>query len=262
MLLANDGVRFGRRVGDVTRHLFTLDLFGKEGERRRLRIAVLRLETRPIDGAAVQTRRSAGLQALPVQTERPQLIAQQIRGSLAASAAAIFLLADMRQAVEERAGGDDHRVASTVRPSRSRTPVTAASLEIASWATSAWRIRRFGSFSRSIAHAQPVLLLVALRPRRPHRRAAAGVQQSKLNPDRVRHFAHHAAQRVDFAHQMPFGDAADGWIARHLRDQVQVHGDHRGLQAQPGARARRLAAGMSGSHNHHLIARLHEYLML
>ena len=36
-------------------------------------------------------------------------------------------------------------------------------------------------------------------------------------------------------------------IAGHLRDQVQVHRDHRGPQAHPGTRPRRLATGMTGA---------------
>jgi len=32
---------------------------------------------------------------------------------------------------------------------------------------------------------------------------------------------------TDFTNQVTLGDAADGGVARHLRDEVQIHGDHR-----------------------------------
>ena len=74
-------------------------------------------------------------------------------------------------------------------------------------------------------------------------------------PDGVGNFAHRAAQRVDFANQMALRDAADGGIARHLRDQVQVHRDHRGAQAHASACTRGLATGVAGAHDNDVISR-------
>ena len=148
-----------------------------------------------------------------------------------------------------------------VRPSRSRTPVTPAILD---------RHRRHLGLHdtqirlglQHLAHANAVLLLVALRARRPHRRPAAGVQKPELNADRIGHFAHHAAERIDLANQVPLGDSPHRRIAGHLRNQVQIHGDHG--RAQPHARtgARRLAAGMPGTHHHHVVPRLTTGIMV
>ncbi len=224
---------------------------------------MLRLESRPIDGAAIQARRSAGLQALPFQAQRAELIAQKVRRRLAASAATILLLADVRQPIQERAGCDHDRVALDRPAVAQQDALEPAWLEseITSCATSACRIRRFGSFSRISRILQPILFLVALRARRPHRRPAAGIQQPKLDADGVRDLAHHAAQRVDLANQMALGDSADRRIARHLRDQVQIHRDHRRLQAQTGARARRFAAGVSGADDDHFITICHVLIL-
>jgi hypothetical protein len=49
------------------------------------------------------------------------------------------------------------------------------------------------------------------------------------------------------------GDAADGRVARHLRDQVQVHGDHGGAQAHARAGARGFAAGVTGADDHDVV---------
>jgi hypothetical protein len=103
------------------------------------------------------------------------------------------------------------------------------------------------------AHLHTVELLVALRPRTPHRRPARSVQQPELNPHGVGHFAHHAAQRVHLADQMAFGHAADSRIATHLRNQVHVHGDERRLQAHARGRHRRLAPGVARANHHHIV---------
>src|SRR5262245_39833433 len=52
---------------------------------------------------------------------------------------------------------------------------------------------------------------------------------------------------------MTLRDAAYGRVARHLSDQVKVHGDDRGLQAHTGTRPRCFAPGMTRT-NHHDIA--------
>ena len=98
-------------VRDITLDLLTLDLVRQERKRRRIRHRhCCGFEPRPVDGPAVQPRRRAGLQARPRETESAQLIAQQVRWRLAVAAATILLLADVRQAIQERAGRDNHRI--------------------------------------------------------------------------------------------------------------------------------------------------------
>ena len=46
---------------------------------------------------------------------------------------------------------------------------------------------------------------------------------------------------------MALGDAADGGIAGHLRDQVEVQGEERGAQAHAGRGDGGFAAGVSGA---------------
>jgi hypothetical protein len=45
------------------------------------------------------------------------------------------------------------------------------------------------------------------------------------------------------------GNATDGWVAGHLRDEVEVHGDHGGLEAEARTRPGRLASRMAGAHH-------------
>ena len=98
-----------------------------------------------------------------------------------------------------------------------------------------------------LAHLQAIGLLVALGARRPYGGAARGIQQAELDADGVGDFAHDAAERVDFAHQVSLGDAAHGGVARHLRDQVDVERVEGGLQAHARRSHRGLASGMAGA---------------
>ena len=137
------------------------------------------------------------------------------------------------------------------------TPVTRRlSSAIASSATSACLIRSSAPAS-STSRMRTRYCPFHLRARRPDRRASAGIQQAKLNPDRIGHLAHDPAERVDFADQVALGDSADRRIARHLRDQVQVHRHHRRSQAHSGTRARRFAARVTGTDNDHVVLGLH-----
>jgi len=58
-VFSNDAMRLFRRRSDVTGDLCVMvrNLFCAEAERRRVRVAGLRLEARPVDGAAIEAGR-------------------------------------------------------------------------------------------------------------------------------------------------------------------------------------------------------------
>ena len=156
-----------------------------------------------------------------------------------------------------------------------RAAVAQANAAANARALAGWSLRRFGIAGRKLfdeqlgdlglldleiglalehlAHLEPVLLLVALRAGRPDGGTARGVEQTELDADRVGDFAHDAAEGVDFAHQVSLGNAADGRIAGHLRDQIDVEREQRG--AQPHARGSHggFAAGMAGADNDYVV---------
>ncbi len=103
------------------------------------------------------------------------------------------------------------------------------------------------------AHLHAIELLVALGARAPDRRAAGGIQKPELDADGVGHFAHDAAQGVDFADQVSLRDAAYGGIAAHLGDEVHVHGDERGLETHARRGHGGLAAGVTRAHDHDIV---------
>src|SRR5208283_3295346 len=108
-VLANDAVRLRRGERDVTRHLLVVmrHSLGTKAERRGIVVARLHCELRPVDAAAVEARRSAGLQAAPTQAECLERLAQQHRRWLAAAARRVLLLATVNEPIEECARGDN-----------------------------------------------------------------------------------------------------------------------------------------------------------
>jgi hypothetical protein len=100
---------------------------------------------------------------------------------------------------------------------------------------------------QDLSHLQAIGLLVTLGAWRPHGWTSGGVEQAELDADGVGDFAHDAAQGIYFADQVSLGDAADGWIAGHLGNEIDVQGIERRPQAHTGSGHGGFAAGMSGA---------------
>ncbi len=113
------------------------------------------------------------------------------------------------------------------------------------------------------AHLQAIGLLIALGTRRPDGGAARSIEETELDADGVGDLAHDAAERVDFADEMSLGDAADGGIAGHLGDEIDVQCVKGSLQAHAGGSHGGLASGMTGADHDHVemfVKRLHAWL--
>jgi len=100
---------------------------------------------------------------------------------------------------------------------------------------------------QDLAHFYPILLFVTLSAGGPHRGAARGIEQAKLDTYRVRDLSHDAAEGIDFADQVSFGDTTHGGVAGHLGDQVGIQSKQGGLETHAGGRHGGFAAGMAGS---------------
>ena len=68
-VLADEAQRLRRGEGDVAGDLRLHDFFGAEAERRGVGVAGLLFEAFPANGAAVEARRRAGLEAASTQPE-------------------------------------------------------------------------------------------------------------------------------------------------------------------------------------------------
>ena len=87
-----------------------------------------------------------------------------------------------------------------------------------------------------------------------HGRTFAAVQNAPLNAGFVGTTGHDAIEGVDFLHQMAFANTADGRIAGHLAQGLDVMGQEQCPAAYAGGRKRCFGAGMATT-NHDDIER-------
>ncbi len=202
----------------------------------------------PIDGAAVQTRRRSGLE--PSQAEaatRQRLRRGRPRAPRRRGPAAIFsspIWMSPRRNVP---------VVMTTAPAARRSPAP-----VTTPAHGAGRIQhqilgrgfddgKIGALGEQRLHRLAIELAVGLGARPAHGRALAAVQDAELDPGAVDDARHHAIERVDFAHQMPLGQAADRRVARHFADRLPAVRQQQRVGAQTRRRVGRLAAGMAAA---------------
>jgi transcriptional antiterminator Rof (Rho-off) len=268
-------MRCSRELRVVMRHAL-----GPEAEGRRVGVARLQREARPVDRASIKPRRRSRLQTAAAQAELLQRLAEQNCVRFPGTSGRILLLAAVDQSVEKSAGGDDYSLradrAAIAQPNaENAVPVPVLGeirlrrlleLNCNRWSSSTIRLCHFRLLDLQIrlrlqhfAHLEAISLLVALRARRPHSRAARSVQQTELDADRIGDLAHDPAERIDFADQVSLGDAADRRIAGHLRNQVDVERVERGLQSHARRGHCRFAPGMAcADHDYvELFSKLH-----
>ncbi len=83
------------------------DAAGTKAERRGIDVARLELELRPVNGAAIEARRSSGLEAAAAKAQLLERFSEQDGGGFAGASGGVLLFAAVDQTVEEGAGGDD-----------------------------------------------------------------------------------------------------------------------------------------------------------
>src|SRR5579862_3516799 len=108
-VLANDAVGFRSGPGNVAGHLRVMmgHAFSTKAKRCGINVARLLGKAGPVDGAAVEARRSSGLEATAAQAEFLQSLAQQYGVGFAGTSGGILLFAAVDESVEKRSGGDD-----------------------------------------------------------------------------------------------------------------------------------------------------------
>ena len=95
---------------------------------------------------------------------------------------------------------------------------------------------------------------VGLRAQRVYRRALSEVQHPVLDAAAVRRLGHFAAQRVELTHQVPLSRAADGGIAGHIANRVEVDREDDGRKAHPRAGKPRFYSCVSRADDGHIVA--------
>jgi hypothetical protein len=102
-------------------------------------------------------------------------------------------------------------------------------------------------------HRQAVELFIALHPGRLNGRPFGGVEQTEMHGGFIRNLAHLAAESIYFLNELAFGQAADGRIAGHQRDGIQVDIEQKCPAAHARCSERRLATGMTTANYQNIV---------
>ena len=95
-------------------------------------------------------------------------------------------------------------------------------------------------------------LAVCLRARPLDSRPLGTVEHAELDTRPVDHASHQAIERIDLSDEMPFAEAANRGITRHLADRLEFMRNERSTRAHTGSSRGRLAAGVPASHNNNV----------
>ncbi len=212
---------------------------GEVGDRL---VAGLNLRLRKVNRAAQEPGRGAGLQPTQFKSEFLQGSGESGGGGFTCPAPLMLVQADVHQAAQEGPGGHDDGLGQVldlqVGLDSDRFAVAGQNLHGLTLLEVQVRLPLANPFQPEL-----VSLLVALGAGRPDRRTLLGVQHPELEAGHVGGLAHLAAQGIDLAGEVSLGQTADGGVAGHLSDGVQVDGEQEGLAAHPrGARAASMPA--------------------
>ena len=241
---ADEVVDAGVGVGDVAGQLGLVDPVGQEGEGDGVGVAGLGFEAGEVDGAAIEARGGAGLEAEEFEAERAKAAGEAAGGDVAAAAALGFGLAGVHDGLEEGAGGEHDGAGLVVDPAAAADAGDPAMIFEQALDHLLAQGEVFLTFDGELGQ-ELVGFLVALGAWAVHGGALAPVQQAELDGGLVGEEAHRAAEGVDLADDLALGDAADGGVAAHLADGVAVDGQQGGLAAHASGGQRGFQAGVA-----------------
>ena len=251
---ADDLVRPLVGVGEVAGGLLLRHAVGEEGKGVHVRVARLDLALGIVDGAPVHARGRSRLEAPDLKAKFDQIVCQFVGGGKAVRPARLLEFARNDGAFEVHAGGEHDGARGD--------DLSEGGLHAAHFAVFGQHLGRLalqqgevGRVFQRFFHLRVVGVFVRLRAQALHRRALAHVQHAHLQGGLVRVDPHFSAQRVYFAYEVPLCRAADGGIARHKGDAVQIEGQHQRPDARARQRQRRLAAGVPRAHDHGVVSR-------
>ena len=96
-------------------------------------------------------------------------------------------------------------------------------------------------------HAELVGLLVGLGARRADAGALVGIEHAELDAGGVGVEAHETTEGVDFPDDVSFGESADGGVAGHLGDGVEILGEEGDGAAHASGGGGGFNAGVTGT---------------
>src|SRR5947209_12589172 len=158
----------------------------------------LLLQPRPIDGPAVEARRSTRLQPTLPQANVTNLLRQRQRRPLPTSASLDHLLTDEHPCIEECAGGDHQRRAwqyADVGLNARHSPAADHH------ATRLCEDDLDFILAEELANCRAIETAVRLHARPPHRRALSSVQHPAVDRCTVGSARHQPVEYIEFPHQ-------------------------------------------------------------
>ncbi len=194
------------RVRDPAAHLARMRCTRAHEREDRLRsIARLFLELGVIDSAAVDTGRRPGLQAPHWKGQLAQARRQRDRRGVSGTPSLEAREADVNEAAQECAGGQDNALA--VEPQAHRRNRTSDAFafdnQVVHGRLEQPQVRlRF----EAAADGRPIQRAVRLGPRGPHSGPFAAIERPELDSRLVRGGGHGATQRIDLLHQVALAD--------------------------------------------------------
>ena len=239
-------------VGQVAGQLRLRDSTGVERKRQRRIITWLDFETVKVDGAGVEARTSAGLEAAQRETVVGIVLRQPVGRELAGAAGGELTQPDVDHAAKEGAGADHDGMRFIRLTHLGDNAAHALAIHQQALDQCLLDVKAVLRLQPRL-HLQAVTEFVRLGAVAAHGGALAAVQYAKLDAGLVYAMRHLAAHGVDLAHQMPLGNAADGRIAGHQGNAVQVGRENR--RATPHARGGKggLATRVSSPYDNYIV---------
>ena len=249
-------VNFLVRVREVADDLRDFDALRRITERPRRRVAGGDFELREIDRAPIESARRPRFEPCEFKTRRCQTIAHRFGGVIARPPAARLRFPRVHECFEERTRRQDDclRQVSRVAPRQYADRTLIFDQQAFDKFLTQREVRLI--FHPAL-HRKLVQLLVALRPRRVHRRPLRRIQHLEHDATGVGAFPHDATERIDLTHDLPLRHATDGRIATHLPDGIGIHREQARFQPEPRRRHGRLGPRMART-NHNDIERIRE----
>jgi hypothetical protein len=156
--------------------------------------------------------------------------------------------ADMDFAVQKGTGGQHHGACADIETNLGSGPNYSVTLdqEVVDRLLKKPQIRLI---LEATPNRRAIKNAVSLSPRGAHRGAFARIQNPKLNARFVGGRRHGTAKRIDFFDQMPFTDAANRGIARHLAERLDIVGQQQRAAAGSGRGERGFSARVTAAND-------------
>jgi len=218
----------------------------EEGEDGHRVVPRLEGEPREVHRACVDPRRGAGLQTLDPERHLPQTAGECGGRRVTRAPAGVARESHVDLAREEGAHGEHHAGGVEAQANLRDHPGHAVARDD----QVVHRLLEQGEARLGLdgpADLALVELAVDLGPRRPHGRPLARVQGPELDPGAVGGAPHEPPEGIHLAHEMTLADPADGGVAAHLAQGLDVVGEQQRPRPGPGRGERSLGAGVSAA---------------